>query len=399
VLDLEVPPGFRQQVREWASTHVPADWESKYAAASEADYVGFQRAWLQVLRAGGYAVPHWATEDGGPGFSLAEQVVIFEELSKANAPRMRAFVVAFNHAYGTLREGGTAEQRARYLPAILDGQVWCQGFSEPGAGSDLASLRTQAVRDGDHYVVNGQKIWSSGASRADMCLLLVRTDPEAPKRRGITYLLMDMHAPGVEARPIKQATGNAEFCELFLTDVRIPVENRVGEENQGWRIAQATLSAERGPAILELAERLRGGVDLLVDLARETPLGTGHAIDDPAVRESIAEFDTKVHILRRLCRKVVTDMVAKGGAGPEASVIKLYYSELLQSLMRYGMELAGPATHRFAVKSQVAGWESGAWMLDYLDSWGWTIGGGTNEIQRTVVGERVLGLPREPSAT
>jgi alkylation response protein AidB-like acyl-CoA dehydrogenase len=243
---------FRTRVRAWAQEHVPAGWEETYRDADEEQLLEFQRQWLRQLREGGFAVPHWDRQHGGGGYSLAEQVVIFEEFARANAPRMRAFFVAFNHAYATLREGGTPEQQARLLPAILDGQTWCQGFSEPGAGSDLASLRTRAVREGDHYVVNGQKIWSSGASRSDYCLLLTRTDPDAPKRKGITFLLMDMRSPGIDVRPIKQATGQSEFSELFLTDVHVPVENRVGEENDGWRIAQATLSSERGPSILEL---------------------------------------------------------------------------------------------------------------------------------------------------
>jgi alkylation response protein AidB-like acyl-CoA dehydrogenase len=389
---------FRTRVREWAEANVPTGWAETHRASDEQELLQFQRQWLKTLRAGGYAVPHWSREHGGAGFSLAEQVVVFEEFARAGAPNMRAFFVAFNHAYATLREGGTPEQRARFLPAILDGQTWCQGFSEPGAGSDLASLRTRAVRDGDHYVVNGQKIWSSGATRADYCLLLTRTDPDVPKRKGITFLLMDMRSPGVDIRPIKQATGQSEFCELFLTDVHIPVINRVGDENDGWRIAQATLSAERGPTILELGERLAHAIDMLVELATNARVSGGPALADPLVRETLAEFDTRVHILRLLCRKVVSDLIRKGGTGPEASIIKVYYSETLQSLMRFGVDLAGPGTQRRASKPITAGWESGLWMLDYLDSWGWTIGGGTNEIQRTVVGERVLGLPREPSA-
>jgi alkylation response protein AidB-like acyl-CoA dehydrogenase len=390
---------FRARVRAWAGAHVPAGWEEAHRDSTEEQLLDFQRGWLRELRAGGFAVPHWSREHGGGGYTLAEQVVIFEEFARANAPRMRAFFVAFNHAYATLREGGTAEQQARFLPAILDGQTWCQGFSEPGAGSDLASLRTRAVRDGDSYVVNGQKIWSSGATRADYCLLLTRTDPDAPKRKGITFLLMDMRSPGIDVRPIKQATGQSEFCELFLTDVRIPVENRIGEENDGWRIAQATLSAERGPTILELGQQLGDAVRWLVELAATTPLAGGPALADPAIREAVVEFDTRVHILQLLCQKVVTDLISKGGTGPEASIIKVFYSELLQSIMRFGVDLAGPSTQRRASKPLSAGWQSGLWMLDYLDSWGWTIGGGTNEIQRTVVAERVLGLPREPSAT
>jgi alkylation response protein AidB-like acyl-CoA dehydrogenase len=386
---------FRATVRRWAEEHVPTGWEDKYGATADDEFLEFQRGWLRELRDGGYAAPHWAKEWGG-GFTLAEQVVIFEEFSRLSAPRLRNFFVALNHTYATLTHAGTEEQRQRHFPAILDGQVWCQGFSEPGAGSDLAGLRTRAVREGEVYVVNGQKVWSSGAMHADWCLLLARTDPEAPKRRGISYFLLDMRTPGVEARPIKQATGAAEFCELFLTDVAIPVENRVGEENDGWRIAQATLTAERGPTILELAERMSTAMSWLTDLATEQSIAGRPAIEDPAVREQLVTLQTEVAILRRLCRQVVEDLMRRGGPGPEASIIKIFYSELLQRLAAFGVSLAGVDTHRHAIKPISAGYESGNWMLDYVDAWSWIIGGGTNEIQRSVVGERVLGLPREP---
>jgi alkylation response protein AidB-like acyl-CoA dehydrogenase len=389
---------FRIRIREWAREHVPAGWEESHPDATAEDLVALQRSWLATLKSGGYAVPHWSAEDGGGGYDLSEQTVIFEELAAAGAPRMQAFLVAFNHVYATLRHG-TEEQRQRFLPAILDGQTWCQGFSEPEAGSDLASLRTRAVRVGDEYVVNGHKVWSSFASDAERCLLLVRTDSTAPKRKGISMLLLDMKSPGVEVRPIVQSTGRAEFCEIYLTDVRVPVSDRVGEENDGWRIAQSTLSAERGPAILEVAERMNDGVRLLVDLARTTQLPDGSlALDDPAVREELATLTTEVAILRQLCRGVVADLIAKGGTGPEASIIKVFHSELLQRYAQFGVQLAGMAAHEYTTKPLWAGRESGIWMLDLLDSWGATIGGGTNEIQRTIIGERVLGLPREPAA-
>lgn len=388
---------FRLRVRTWAERNVPLP-AAEQAATTATELVSFQRSWLRTLRAGGYAVPHWPAEYRGRAYTLAEQAVIFEELARAEAPRMHAFLVAFNHVEATLRHG-TREQRDRFLPAILDGQTWCQGFSEPEAGSDLASLRTRAVRDGGHYVVTGQKTWSSFANTADRCLLLVRTDPDAPKREGITVLLLDMRSPGVEVRPIRQSTGRAEFCEIFLSGVRVPVTDRVGAENEGWRIAQSTLSSERGPAILEVAERMANALRLLADLAGRTVLDTGGvAIDDPAVREQLAGIGTEVEILRLLCQKVISNLSAKGGAGPEASIIKIVHSELLQRYAAFAVQLAGLAAHEFATKPLAATRESGIWMLDLLDSWGATIGGGTNEIQRTIIGERVLGLPREPSA-
>ena len=187
---------FRATVRAWAEEHIPVGWESRFGATVDEEFRTFQRDWLRTLHDGGYAAPHWVKEWGGGGYSLAEQIVIFEEFSRLNAPPLRNYFVALNHTYATLMHAGTDEQRQRHLPAILDGEVWCQGFSEPGAGSDLAGLRTRAVRNGDVYVVNGQKVWSSRASFADRCLLLARTDPDAPKRRGISYFLLDMNSPG-----------------------------------------------------------------------------------------------------------------------------------------------------------------------------------------------------------
>jgi alkylation response protein AidB-like acyl-CoA dehydrogenase len=392
-------PDFRAQVRAWAENHIPVGWESRFGVAVDDEFRTFQRDWLRTLRTGGYAAPHWAKEWGGGGYSLAEQIVIFEEFSRLNAPPLRNYFVALNHAYATLMHAGNDEQRQRHLPAILDGEVWCQGFSEPGAGSDLAGLRTRAVRTGDVYVVNGQKVWSSRAAFADRCLLLARTDPKAPKRRGISYFLLDMKSPGVEARPIRQATGAAEFCEVFLTDVEVPVTDLVGEENDGWKIAQSTLSAERGLAQLELSERMAAAMSMVEALIRERRSDGRSAIDDDSVREQFVTLQTEVVLFRRLCKKMVEDLVRRGGTGPESSIVKVFYSELLQRMMAFGVSLAGLDTHRLTFKPVSAGYESGRWMLDYIDSFGWVIAGGTNEIQRSLIGERVLGLPREPVPT
>ena len=387
---------FRATVRAWAEEHVPVGWESRFGATVDDEFRAFQRDWLRTLRAGGYAAPHWVREWGGGGYSLVEQIVIFEEFCRLNAPPLRNSFVALNHTYATLMYAGTDEQRQQHLPAILDGQVWCQGFSEPGAGSDLAGLRTRAVREGDVYVVNGQKVWSSRASFADRCLLLARTDPDAPKRRGISYFLLDMHSPGVQARTIRQATGAAEFCEIFLTDVEIPLSDLVGEENNGWKIAQSTLSAERGLTLLEQSERMASAMSMVETLVREQQIGGSSAMKDDLVRDQFVTLQTEVIVFRRLCKKMVEDLVRHGGTGPESSILNVFYSELLQRMMAFGVSLAGLDTHRLTFKPVSAGYESGRWMLDYLDSFGWVIGGGTNEIQRSLIGERVLGLPREP---
>lgn len=385
--------GFRAHVRAWCREHVPSDWRAAQTGVSEATFVSFQKEWFQELRRAGFAVPHWPAEWGG-GMSVADQVVLYQELAAHDAPRTVLPFVSIHHAASTLLAAGTDAQRARHLPAILDGEIWCQGFSEPGAGSDMAALATTARRRGDVYIVDGQKVWASGALHADWCLLLARTDPTAPQRRGISYFLMDMMSPGVDVRPIRQATGEAHFCEIFLDQVEIPVDNLVGPENDGWRVAQETLGAERGMTMLELAERLgTGGFRWLLDLcARRGPDGTA-PVEDGRVADRLAQFETELAGLRALC----TDFVSDPSPGPaDASIVKLYYSELLQRLTDFGTEIAGPAAHTVLRKPLSSGWESGAWMLDFVGSWEWTIPGGTSEIQRTIIGERGLGLPREP---
>ena len=380
---------FRQQVRAWCEQHIPPDWRQSQTGVDDDEFVRFQKSWFAELHSAGYAVPHWPREWGG-GLSVPEQIVLYQELAAHDAPRLVLAFVGIHHAAATLLAAGTDEQRRRHLPAILDGEIWVQGFSEPEAGSDLASLRTSARRAGDSYVVNGQKLWASGGKHADWCLLLARTDPNAPKRKGISYFLLDMTTPGVEVRPIRNAIGDSHFCEIFLNDVEIPAANLVGAENAGWQVAQATLGAERGLTMLELAERLgNAGFRWLVQAA---------PVDDPVVADRLAQFETEITGLRRLCRKVVEDS-ENGTVGPaDASIVKLFYSELLQRLTDFGAEIGGMAAHTRLAKPMSSGWESGSWLLDFIGSWEWTIPGGSSEIQRTIIGERGLGLPREPSA-
>jgi alkylation response protein AidB-like acyl-CoA dehydrogenase len=381
---------FRAAVRAWCGEHAPADWRQTQTGVGEEDFVAFQKWWFQELRGAGYAVPHW-----GGGMSLAEQVVLYQELAAHDAPRLVLAFVGIHHAAATLLSAGTYEQRQRHLPAILDGEIWVQGFSEPEAGSDLASLRTSARRDGDAYIVNGQKLWASGGMHADWCLLLARTDPTAPKRKGISYFLLDMKSPGIDVRPIRNAIGDSHFCEIFLNDVRIPAANLVGAENAGWQVAQMTLGAERGLTMLELAERLaNAGFRWLVEECSQQLV-----LDDPIVGDRLAQFEIEITALRGLCHDVV-DRNEAGTAGPaDASVVKLFYSELLQRLTDFGTEITGLAAHTQLTKPASSGWESGSWLLDFIGSWEWTIPGGSSEIQRTIIGERGLGLPREPAAT
>jgi alkylation response protein AidB-like acyl-CoA dehydrogenase len=390
---------FRASVRAWCREHVPAGWRQAQTGASDEEFVAFQRAWFAELRSAGFAVPHWPQEWGG-GMTVAEQAVLYSELAAQDAPRLVLAFVAIHHAAATLLAAGTDEQRRRHLPAILDGEIWVQGFSEPEAGSDLANLKTTARKHGDHYVVSGQKLWASGAMHADWCLLLARTDSSAPKRRGISYFLLDMRTPGIDVRPIRQATGESHFAEIFLADVLVPASQLIGPENAGWQVAQQTLGAERGMTILELAERLgNAGFRWLVGTcARPGPSGR-RPIDDSLVADRLAALETEITGLRALCRWLVERHDA-GTAGPaDASIVKLCYSETLQRLMDFGTEIAGLAAHTELRKPASSGWESGAWVLDFIGSWEWTIPGGTSEIQRTIIGERGLGLPREPAGS
>lgn len=387
---------FRADVRRWCAEHVPTDWRATQTGVGEDEFVAFQKRWFAELHSAGFAVPHWPAEWGG-GMPVAQQIVLYQEIAAADAPRLVLAFVGIHHAASTLLVAGTEAQRRRHLPAILDGEIWVQGFSEPEAGSDLASLRTTARRDGDSFVVNGQKLWASGGLHADWCLLLARTDPKAPKRKGISYFLLDMNTPGIDVRPIRNAIGDAHFCEIFLNDVRIPEANLIGAENAGWQVAQATLGAERGMTMLELAERLgNAGFRWLVDLCAAAAPDGSRPLDDAVVRDRLAQLEIELTGLRGLCRDVVEGHEAGTVAPADPSIVKLFYSELLQRITDFGAEIAGLPAHTVLSKPMSSGWESGSWVLDFIGSWEWTIPGGASEIQRTIIGERGLGLPREP---
>ncbi len=387
---------LRSEVRAWCAANVPTDWRARQTGVSDDAFVAFQKDWFQKLRSAGYAVPHWPAEWGG-GMSVPEQMVLYQELARADAPRCVLQFVSIHHAASTFLEAGTEEQRQRHLPAILDGEIWVQGFSEPDAGSDLAALATTAVKVDGGYRVTGQKVWASGALHADWCLLLARTDRDAPKRKGISYFLMDMASAGIDVRPIRQATGHSHFAEMFLDDVFIPDTNLIGPENDGWRVAQSTLGAERGMTMLELSERLgNAGLRWLIDLCHEPDWRGDRPIDDVSVLEKVAGFETEVAGLQSLCRTFI-DQSEQGTEGvADASIVKLYYSELLQRIMDFGTLIVGLDGQAVLDKPLSSGWESGAWALDFISSWEWTIPGGASEIQRNIIAERGLGLPRDP---
>ncbi|CAB4977233.1 unannotated protein [freshwater metagenome] len=349
----------------------------------------FPKEWLRRFAASGFAAPHWP-RPWGLEASAAEQIQIDEALRSRNAPRPMN-PIGIGWAGPTLLVAGTPEQHEKWLPGILDGsELWCQLFSEPGAGSDLASLRTTAVRDGDEFVVNGQKVWTTLGHVARWGILLARTDPEASNQSGITYFILDMHSPGVEVRPLVQMTGTHEFNEVFFTDVRIPVANVVGDINDGWRLAKVTLGNERVSLSGEGALWGRGPTaGDLIDIVRASG-----GSSDAQMRQRIAALHIESEVLRYIRLRSVAAVLRGLEPGPEASVRKAIADEHGQHVMALALELAG--TNGMLSWAGPCGDPDPVWHYGFLYSPALTIGGGTSEVQRTILGERVLGLPREP---
>ena len=386
---------FRAEVRAWLEAVVPADWHERMRGATEADYVAFQRWWFAEMGKVGLATPHWPRDWGGADIGIRHQIIIFEEIARAEAPNPDLFVISLYHLPATLFGHGSQAQRDRYLTGVKErGEVWCQGFSEPGAGSDLASLRTRAERKGGVYVINGQKVWSSYGAFADYCLLLARTNPDAPKKQqGISYFILDMKAPGVTVRPIRQATGQAEFCEVFLDNVEIPVADLIGEENAGWTIAQSTLSAERGLIIFELSERMARTLD--ADLAEAKRTSATWLKDDQMRREFTKTYSDMIALrlmIRAMMEEVEADPHMASATMP--TYIKIHFSELLRRYTEFRVRLAGLSGQVKAPIVFGGGHQTGNVMHDFVLSYAWTISGGANEILKTVIAERALGLPR-----
>jgi alkylation response protein AidB-like acyl-CoA dehydrogenase len=381
---------FRAEVRDWLSANLPQDWRERMTGVDSDGFVAFQREWFAKISKSGYATPHWGKDWVGGGRSLAEQVMIFEEMARADAPRLLLHFISLYHAAMTISHWGSEEQKKTHLPGILEGRVWCQGFSEPNAGSDLASLLTRAERKGDHYIVNGQKIWSTMGQYADWCLLLVRTSNEGPKQAGITFLLMDMRSKGIVPRPIKQITGDEEFSEVFLENVEIPVANRLGAEGQGWQVAQTTLASERGLTILELAERMHRATWRRLDVLKD-----GERLGDVQFRREAVAVQIKIEALRAMLSAFMTRSAAGQEAVGDSSIIKLFYAEVLREFTHLGLRAQGLSGQLKSPLILGAGHETGNWMFDLMNSYMWTIAGGSNEIQRNIISERVLKMPRE----
>jgi alkylation response protein AidB-like acyl-CoA dehydrogenase len=381
---------FREEVRTWLQENIPAE-DPPHGGFDE--MVAYDVAWQRRQFDGGWAGISWPKEYGGRGLSTVEQLIWFEEYARAQAPTGRTNFVGNNHAGPTLINRGTEQQKQAHLEKILRGdEIWCQGFSEPEAGSDLASLRTRGVVDGDKIVVNGQKVWTSFAWAAQFQELLVRTDPDAPRHKGITWIICDMRLPGITIRPIRTIAGDEDFCEVFYDDVEIPLSHVVGEVNDGWKVAMTTLSFERGTAFMSEQVALASAVDRLIGLARERTLpGTSRrAIDDEEFRFRLAGLRADVLALRAMTYLGMSRNMRRDQPGPEGSYLRLTVGETMQRIAQLAMDLLGPeglvATPPIRRRSN--------WSNDYLYSFSRTISAGTKDIQRNLIGERILGLPR-----
>jgi alkylation response protein AidB-like acyl-CoA dehydrogenase len=382
---------FRKALQTWLPTAIPHNWRHRVQCEGETGYLATQREWYDALTAVGLATAHWPSAWGGCDLPLAHQIIFYEELAKAGAPNTDLYLISVYHMPATLFAHGTEAQRAKYLEgARTGGDVWCQGFSEPGAGSDLAALRTRAEKQGDRYVINGQKIWSSYGLWADYCLLLARTNPSAARKHdGISFFIVDMKTPGVTVRPIHQITGDAEFCEIFFDNVEIPAENLIGVENAGWEIAQSTLTTERGLLIFESSERLTHAY------ARDAADGRDSWLKDPVKARDFAAFYPRIRALNHLVTKLLDVLaVEPHGGGDLATYIKLNWAVLLQDYTGFMANVKGLAGLVETDPLRGAGHTSGLHFYDFLWSYSWTIAGGTNEIMRNVIAERLLGLPR-----
>jgi alkylation response protein AidB-like acyl-CoA dehydrogenase len=368
---------FREELRGWLATHAP-DPEPPQAGGEDAHHA-WRRGWQRRLYDGGWAAPHWPAEYGGRGATLTESAIYFEEIGRARVP-LPANILGLLLGGPTLMVWGTAEQKERHLPPILSGEeIWCQGFSEPDAGSDLAALKTRAVRDGDEWAISGQKVWTSGAQYSKWCMLVARTDGEAAKHKGLTYFLMDMQQDAVQVRPLRQITGESEFNELFLDEARVPAANVVGGVGNGWKVALTTLMNERAGLGFTLQIRLR---QLLDDLRVEA--AARGLLEDQRYAEELAELHMRCESIRLLAWKGLTDTERYGQPGPEGSLVKWLWSETNQRLTQLAADIVGS-------QALTAGT---SWSYELLRARGNSIEGGTTEILKNIVAERVLGLPR-----
>jgi alkylation response protein AidB-like acyl-CoA dehydrogenase len=393
---------FRERVRDVLFVNLPADWAGLGAIADRAEADAFVEHWRNVLAANGLLAVSWPKEYGGAGLSKLEQVVLAEELAKRGLPAM-----GYNDLFGvkmlgnTLLLWGTEAQKRSLLPRILSGEDrWCQGFSEPAAGSDLASVRTRAVLDGDHWIIDGQKVWTSRAREANRIFILARTNPAAPKHRGLSFLLVDVEQPGIEVRPVRALSGDSEFNEVFIDGATTAANAIVGEIDGGWAVALTLLSLERGDEAAITPINLRAELDRLIVMARERG-----RTDDPVIRGRIADAYARCEVMRFVGLRILTSVVNEGSLGAEASISKLYWSEYHQRVTKLAVDILGAdaltVTGRGPLRSYRADDlgapnASGSWLGAFYNATASTIFAGTSEIQRNILGESVLDLPREP---
>jgi len=388
---------FRTRVRAWLAENAPRE---------PLRTVEEKKSWHRKLYEAGYLGMGWPKAYGGAEARPIEQAIVIGEMARANAPGSINWA-GLGLVGPTLIHHGTDAQRERYIRSILLGdEVWCQLYSEPNAGSDLAALQCRAEIDGDEFVVNGQKIWTSSALEADMGILLVRTDREAPKHQGISYLIVDMHQPGIEVRPLRQVTGIAdEFAEVFFTNVRVPADNLIGELNAGWRIAQTTLSYERGGDTMGTVARLQHSFDRLLEIVSAArPNGT-RQVDDPLVRNKLGQIMAEIEVLRYSSLRIISSLEKGNQPGPESSISKLHYSELNKRVYTLMLDILGPygqitddGPSEYAYAPDGHAGEHDNWPYVYMHPFSETIYAGSSEIQKNIIGERVLGLPKEVRA-
>jgi alkylation response protein AidB-like acyl-CoA dehydrogenase len=386
---------FRSRVRTWLTANLPREWTERVVAIADvprAEAWDSLRAWQRRLYDAGFIGLTWPKEYGGQGLTFMEELILHEEMALAKAPPILN-ILGVGMAGPTIIAHGTEAQKKRYPAKILSGEeIWCQGYSEPNAGSDLASLQTRAVRDGDHYVVNGQKVWTSLAHVADWMMLLARTDPEAPRHRGLTYFLLDMHAPGVTVKPLRQITGDPEFNEVFFDNVRVHESQILGGLNNGWQVGLTTLMYERLALGFGVQVRLRIALDSLIELARRMDKH-GHAVTaDPVMRQKIAQLWIETECLKHTGARAITKLLRGEVPGAEASTGKMIWVETHQRLQELAMEIEGP----YSQLLRGADWalEHGRWQYSFLRSRANSIEGGTTEVQKNIIGERLLGLPK-----
>jgi alkylation response protein AidB-like acyl-CoA dehydrogenase len=382
---------FRDELRAWLEANSPQDWGQWREKPIEESFE-YLRAWQRKLYEGGWAAVSWPKEYGGRSASLMQQAIFWEEMARVEAPPM-VNSLGLGLIGPTIIAYGTDAQKKRFVPKILSAEeIWCQGFSEPNAGSDLASLQTEARLDGDHYIVNGQKVWTSYGWVGNWCEVVVRTDAEVAKHKGLTVLLVDMKSKGVEVRPLRQMTGESEFNELFFRDVRVPVENVLGKVNDGWNVAVSTLMHERGSYGARLHLLFKRNISRLIELSRTFQKNGHMAAQDPLTRQKLAQCYGEIEIMRWNQMRAFSRITATGIPGPEGSIQKIFWSELNQRVQQIAQELLGSYGQLLAGDSHAV--DKGIWSYGYLRTRGNTIEAGTSEVQRNIIGHFVLGLPR-----